>query len=262
MKFLKILSVLIFLSISFAFNTHAKDWEMIKGDNFIIYYRVSVSEDFVRTVLDSAEDDFKQVSENLGLSRYQSWGSEDKRASIYIYADENDYVTNGAQAGWSHGATSIASRTIKTYPADGGFFDALMPHELSHMILHEFVGPYASIPLWFDEGVAMYQEKAKHIGATRVVKDALEKGEFIPLTQLTDMRLYNNSKRETVDLFYAESASIVNFMVTQLGESHFRKLCRELKENTPFVDTLHKVYMHIDNIDDLNKRWVDYLKGN
>ena len=255
-----LVGIVLFLT-TYSSSATAKDWQELKGSNFIVYYREAVPEDFVRTVMDSAEDSFGQVSANLGISRYQSWASE-KRASIYIYTDQNDYINNGGQAGWSHGAALISSKTIKTFPSDEGFFDALLPHELGHIILHEFVGPYANIPLWFDEGVAMYQEKAKHIGAGKIVQEALEKGQFIPLTELTDMRLYNNSDRATVDLFYAESASIVNFIITQLGESHFYKLCRELKENTRFVDALPKIYMHIDNLDDLNKKWVNYLKGN
>ena len=52
---------------------NAKDWEVLKDEHFIIYYRSTVSEDFVKTVLDSAEDNFRQVLENLGVSRHQSW---------------------------------------------------------------------------------------------------------------------------------------------------------------------------------------------
>lgn len=236
----------------------AKEWETLKGNNFIIYYRASVEERFVSTVMESAEESFREVSASLGISRYQSWASE-QRASIYIYADKEDYVKSGGM-GWSHGSALVGSRTIKTYPADQGFFDTLLPHELGHIILHEFVGPYADIPLWFDEGVAMYQEKSRRMGAAKMVQEALEKGQFIPLTALTDMRLYSNSDQATVDLFYAESASVVNFMITQLGESRFHRLCRELKENTRFVDALPKIYMYINNLDDLNKKWVNHLK--
>jgi hypothetical protein len=255
------LTFLVSLCFIFSSLAFAKDWEMFKGDDFIVYYRLNVSEEFAKTVMDSAEEDFRQISENLGLSRYQSWPSE-KRASIYIYSDEEDYIKNGGQAGWSHGAALISTKTIKTYPSDAGFFDAILPHELGHIVLHEFVGPYANVPLWFDEGVAMYQEKAKHIGSMKVVQEALTKGQFITLNELTDMRLYSNSKRETVDLFYAESASIVHFMITQLGEGHFYRLCKELKENTRFIEAVPKVYMNIGSLDDLNKKWVAYLKGN
>ncbi len=238
----------------------AKDWEVLKGNNFIVYYRMNVPEEFIKTVLDSAEDEHSRVLGNLGVSRYQSWANE-KRASIYIYSDEKDYVSNGNQPGWSHGWALASSKIIKTYPSDQGFFDALLPHELGHIIFYELVGPYADVPLWLNEGIAMYQEKAKHIGAAKIVQEALEKGQFIPLTQLTVMRLYNNSSQETVDLFYAESASIVNFLITQLGEGLFFKLCRELKEKKSLVEALSITYRHIENLEDLNKRWIEYLKG-
>jgi len=234
------------------------DWQQVKGHNFIIYYRSEVPLDFVQTVMDEAEGDFRRVTENLGITRYQSW-AWDKRASIYIYRDGDDYVNNGGP-GWSHGASLVATKTIKTYPAASGFFDSILPHELGHIILHEFVGPFAHVPLWFDEGVAMYQEKARRPGAHHDVRKSIENGQFIPLTQLTDMRLYNNTSQDVVDLFYTEAASAVNFMVTQLGEEHFYKLCRELKNETPFENALAKAYMRSRSVEELNKLWVKFLE--
>ena len=259
-RVLKVFVLIGLLLVAGTFHAGAqKEWETLKGDNFIVYYRPSdVPEDFVRTVMDSAEEEFKNVTTNLGITRYEGW-RWDKRASIYIYRDENDYVQNGG-AGWSHGAVLVQTKMIKTYPSDSGFFDSLLPHELGHIILHEYLGPYVDVPLWFDEGVAMYQEKAKRVGSNKIVQEALANGQFIPLSELTLMRLYNNSAQKTVELFYAESASVVNFMISELGESHFYKLCHELKEHIPFVDALPKVYMHINDLDNLNKKWVNYLK--
>ncbi len=239
---------------------HAKDWEQRGSSNFIVYYRSpQVPEDFVQTVVDQAEDDLKRVSDNIGITRYQRWGW-DKRASIFIYRDQEDYVKNGGQAQWSHGAALLAFKAISTYPSASGFFDTILPHELGHIVLHEYLGPTVYVPLWFDEGVAMYQEKAKQWGAHQVVKKALENGEFIPLTQLMDMRLYKNSKPESVRLFYAEAASAVNFMVTQLGESNFYRFCNELKNRTRFEDALAKIYIRLSNAKDLNKAWVRFLE--
>ena len=253
--------VLLILLCTGTLTGHAKkEWEEVKGSNFIIYYRDhDVPADFVQTVLEEAEADFKSITEHLGIARYQGW-SWDKRASIYIYRDGDDYVKNGGQAGWSHGVALVTSKSISTYPAASGFFDSILPHELSHIILHEFVGPLAHVPVWFDEGVAMYQEKARRPGSHQTVRKAIENGQFIPLTQLTDMRLYNDSEEAKVQLFYAESASIVNFMVTQLGENHFYKLCRALKEGDRFENALPKAYMRVKNIEDLNKQWTSFLE--
>src|SRR3569833_436247 len=124
----------------------------------------------------------------------------------------------------------MATRSIKTFPSDWGFFDAILPHELGHIILHEYLGPQVSVPLWIDEGLAMYQEKAKHLSSRKTVQEALENGQFIPLNELTDMRLYSNSKEKTKNLFYAESSFAVYFLITQFGEVHFHRFCHELKD--------------------------------
>ena len=238
---------------------HAKkEWDELKGSNFIVYSR-DVPEDFVNTVLEEAENDFRRVSENLGVVHYQSW-AWDKRANIYIYPNEEDYVKNGGM-GWSHGSALVQAKMIRTFPSDNGFFDSILPHELGHIILHEYVGPVADVPLWFDEGVAMYQEKARRLGAHAAVRKAIKNGQFIPLTQLAVMRLYNGTDKETVQLFYAESASVVNFMIAELGEAHFRKLCQGLKDRMRFEQALSAAYMRIDHLEELNKRWVAFLEG-
>ncbi len=237
----------------------SQKWEEQKGQNFIIYYR-DVPQDFVDTVMASAEEDFGSVTANLGISRYQGW-SWDKRAVIYIYRDEEDYVQNGGQAGWSHGAALTGSKVIKTYPSAQGFFDSLLPHELGHIIFREFVGMSADVPLWFEEGVAMYQEKAKRFGSDRAVREAIEKGQFIPLTGLTDMRLYKDTDENTVQLFYAEAASAVYFLITEFDEQHFHQFCLELKENTRFEDALRKIYVHIKSLEDLNTMWLRHIQG-
>ena len=117
------------------------------------------------------------------------------------------------------------------------------------------------MPLWFEEGVAIYQEKAKRLGSNKTVREAIENGQFIPLSELTGMRLYKDSKTEVVDLFYTESASTVYYMITELGESEFYMLCSEIKNNTPFQEALHKVYLRFKSIDELNQAWTGYLQG-
>ncbi len=259
MKYLSIMGMLLMVAVCAPAAQAKKEWVQLKGQNFIIYYRETVPENFVNTVMEESETEFKNVTANLGISRYQSW-AWDKRALIYIYSDEDDYIQNGGQAGWSHGAALIETKVIKTYPSDSGFFDSILPHELGHIIFHELIGVKTDVTLWLDEGVAMYQEKAKRLGAAKQIKQAIQNGQFISLTALTDMRLYKNSDDKTVQLFYAESAGIVYFMITELGQEHFYKLCQELKEHTPLGMALPKVYMRIKDLEDLNKRWVKYLE--
>src|SRR3989338_2088698 len=92
----------------------AKDWNTIKGRNFFVHYRLDVPESFATTVLEAAEQEFQTVTTNLGITRYQSWAWE-KRATIYIYSDQKDYIQNGGME-WSHGAAVVQTKTIKTFP--------------------------------------------------------------------------------------------------------------------------------------------------
>jgi len=238
----------------------ASAWQQMKGQDFIVYYRPDVPEDFVQTTMDTAEDEFKRVTDNLGITNNENWTWKNQ-IKIYIYSDQNDFVKYGGQALWSHGAAFAQSRTIKLYPEANGFFDSILPHELGHIIFRDYIGFTAIVPLWFEEGVAIYQEKAKRLGSNKTVKDSIENGQFIPLTQLTGMRLYKNSDNKIVDLFYAESGSAVYYMITELGEQEFYMLCSELKSNMPFQEALHQVYLRFKNIDELNQAWVDYLQG-
>ena len=236
------------------------DWQQMKGQDFIIFYRAGVPDDFVQTTMDTAEDEFKRVTDNLGITNNQSWAWKNK-IKIYIYSDHNDYVRNGGQAGWSHGVAFAQAKTIKLFPEVSGFFDSLLPHELGHIIFRDYVGFSAKLPLWFEEGVAIYQEKAKRLGSNEEVKEAIKNGQFIPLSQLSGMRLYKDTGDKVVDLFYTESASVVYYLITELGEREFYLLCDEIKNGTPFNEALHKIYLRFNSIDDLNQTWMDYLQG-
>jgi hypothetical protein len=187
----------------------------------------------------SAEQYYVEITKNLGFTRYKGWTWDD-RVTIYIYDDSEDYVTNGKQAGWSHGVASPRDRVIRTFPSAHGFFDSTLPHELGHIIFREFIGFKAEVPAWFEEGVAMYQEKAKRWGAHDTVRAAIKDGTFKSLNELSLTPLRYSADNQSVNLFYAESASVVNFLITEYGQQRCVR----------FKDT-----------DALNAAWVKYLEN-
>jgi len=236
-----------------------EDWKEYKKKHFIIYYKEAPM-GFVKNVEEAAEQYYQEITKNLGFTRYKGWTWND-RARIYIYDDREDYVESGKVVRWSHGMASPKTKVIRTFPAAHGFFDTTLPHELGHIIFREFVGFKARVPLWFEEGIAMYQEKAQRWGADRRVREALEDGRFIPLKDLALMRLTTRTPSDEVDLFYTEAASLVRFILDQQGRQRFARLCRELKKGDPFDWTFAYVYVRFKTMDDLNKAWVDYLKS-
>ncbi len=248
----------ILLTPSFIFAKTVK-WKQLKSQHFIVFYK-KAPKDYATNVSEMAEDYYKEISKNLGVVRYRSWTWDD-RAKIYIYDDSDDYVKSSRVAGWSHGVASPKDKIIRTFPAAHGFFDSTLPHELGHIIFREFIGFKARIPLWFEEGVAMYQEKGRRWGAHKKVKEYIESGRFVPLQDLSTMVLSGRTDTETVNLFYVESASIMQYLIGELGKQRFIRLCRKLKNGDPFDWMFKEVYVRFKTIEKLNKAWVEYLKN-
>lgn len=254
-KILVLVTLFLFTSIS---SSYAKEWKEYKRRHFIVYYK-NAPFDFVKSVEEMAEDYYGEISKNLGFTRYKGW-TWDERAKIYIYDDSEDYVRSARAARWSHGVASPKDKVIRTFPAAHGFFDSTLPHELGHIIFREFIGFKAQVPLWFEEGVAMYQEKARRWGAHKAVKKAMKEEAFIPLEELTIMHLSQKTSPEEVNLFYTEAASVIQFLIGEYGKQRFVRLCRKLKDGNPFEWTFESIYVRFKTMEDLNKAWVKFLK--
>lgn len=234
------------------------DWNRYDSRYFVIYYR-NAPLDFVKNVAETAEELYSEIARSLGFMRYRSWGAEE-RGVIYIHDDKEAYKKHAQNLEWSGGMAIISRKEIVTYAAASGFFDSTLPHELGHIIFREFIG-YNPVPVWLDEGVAMYQEKAKRWGANKTVLAAMEQGKFLPLTELTAKRLQAEKSEEIINIFYAESASIVYYMIVELGEYRFENFCRRLSDGVPFEEALKKSYGRFNDIKQLNDAWVDFLKS-
>lgn len=79
--------------------------------------------------------------------------------------------------------------------------------------------------------------------------------------QLTAARLNSEKSTEIVNIFYAESASIVYYMIVELGQARFENFCRKLADGVSFEEALDQNYSSFRSIQDLNDRWVGYLKS-
>jgi len=257
----RLLLLLLICSYSFYSLAYSAENDFIekKSTHFIVYYKKSVDSDFINDIIQSAENYYNEIASNLGYYRYKFW-LWDERAKIYIYPDQSSFQTETNQPSWSGGCASYYEKKIWTYPHAAGFFDSILPHELGHIIFREFVGFGDSIPLWFEEGVASYQEKSKRYAAKNMVKDLLSKNQLLSIEQLSLIKNADNiMDKDSAEVFYAEAVSIIYFLIHRHGNYRFAKLCKSLKENISFEKALKKTYYNIKNIQDLQKEWVRYL---
>jgi hypothetical protein len=249
--------LLLFLSVSSAWADDVA-WKQLKGDFVVVKYRLEVPVDFAQNVLRHADDDFRRIAQWFKIVQFQDWRNQ-QRISIEIYRDDQDYMANGGGYVWAHGQALAMQRLIKTFPQEAGFFDTVLPHELSHIIIRYVTGFNADLPLWFDEGIAMYHEQAQRYGADLIVKKAMVKNQVIAIEQMVEVVLGADSSPDQIELFYAQSASIVKYLINEFGQQKFSMLIKLLKESISFQDAVSKIYIRFNTIKQLHQAWINKL---
>ncbi len=243
----------------FCFAQDNLNWNTEKSTHFIVSYK-KADVDFIRRLVSHAEDYYNKIADELGFRRYDFW-LWDNRAKIYIYDDAKDYLASTGQPAWSSGYANVREKMISTYPYAEGFFENILPHEMGHIIFREFVGFYnTAVPVWLDEGVASYQENGRYERAYRVIKNAIEKGSFISLEQLSGVSPQSLLDREAVNLFYSEAVGVIYYLIKEFGKDNFVALCQRLRDKGNLEEAVRSSYPFKD-IRELGRRWEEYLRS-
>ncbi len=251
----------ILIILFFAGNAFSQErWHEFRGAHFLIYYKNS-GDDFVDRVLERAEDYYETVTEKLNFRRYNFWLNEG-RVKIYIYDDKESYQKEAREPEWSGGCVNIEKKTILTFAAASVVFvNHVLPHELGHIILREFIGlDNFFIPLWFDEGVAGYFERQDNRAySKRLIKKAIDEGEFISLKNLSLFNPRQTKDIAKISLFYAEALNAVEFLIQEHGQDNFSFFCEKLRDKKDFDLALAAVYPYV-NLEEFGKEWQQYLE--
>ena len=138
-----------------------------KGIHFIVWYSSDESSSWARSILRAAEAYYRRIADNINYSRYRNFWTWDERVNIVVYQSKETFLKMTNQPAWSIGGafreeTLLKTKMIVTFKQEEGFFDGILPHEISHLILGDFIGFEKTIPLWFNEGVAQLQERRKY----------------------------------------------------------------------------------------------------
>ncbi len=235
-------------------------WEEIKGRNFVVYYESESDQSLAQSLLRRAEDYYQTIGADIGYSRTNKFWTWDERVKIFLFSTQSSFLQSTGQPVWSTGYADrdsrvFKSKTIVTYRQEQGFLDGLLPHEISHLILHDFVqGP---IPIWFDEGVAQLQEKDKKNQARSIMKMLTQKKLYVPFEQFTVLDIRRVAEPRVAETFYCQSLSIVDFLRTKYGAEAFGRLCRGLRDHKNFQAAMSAAYQgSLENFSDLEAKWL------
>jgi hypothetical protein len=225
------------------------EWQVLKSSHFLVMHRAD--EEFAKRVLDKAESSYTVISSDLGFTRYQNFWVWDNRVKILIYPTAAEFVAACKAPVWALGQASYARHEIACYQQSGpGFLNSLLPHELSHLILADYVG-VDRVPLWLAEGFAQWEQEGRSSSGGRPEK-------WIRLADLLEMDIRRNASPQQVALFYAQSASVVGFMISSYGGAAFGKFCKALRDGKTVEAALVVAYAgDIPTVERLEEKWAE-----
>lgn len=237
-------------------------WGEIKDKHFVIYYETKSDQGLAKELLRRAEGYYQKIGDDIGYSRTNKMWTWDNRVEIFLFATQSSFVASSGQPLWSTGYADrdsrlFKSKTIITFKQEEGFVDGLLPHEISHLILHDFIPSAMNVPIWFDEGVAQMQEKDKRVMIYPMMKTLIKRNQHIPFERFVNLDIRREKDGRKVQIFYAQSLSVVDYLVTKYGIDAFGRLCRALRDNKNFAQALSFAYSGVfANFDDLEKKWI------
>jgi len=229
-------------------------WKEHKDSHFIIYSAPGIPNKYIRDFSRKCEKYYRLVTDRLGFNRFNFWLWED-RATIYVYTTREAYIEDTGRNNWSGAYVQVKDKIINTFYFEQNFFDVILPHELTHIILREFVGLGARLPLWFDEGVACGNEKNSLPRYLLPVKTLVEENGYIALRELSEA---TGNSLTSPKIFYALSASLMIFMLEEYGRTRFVNLCKEIRDGREFWDAINRIY-NFETPEAMDVKFIEYI---
>jgi hypothetical protein len=140
---------------------------------------------------------------------------------IWVYPDKDSFTSAlpPNQPEWVGGQAMAENGVVLALidPDTGGSFEIrrILPHELSHLVVYQTTqNPYNRPPVWLDEGLAITNQDAQEPQMATTLKNATAAGALIRLRSLQGAF---PADPEAAYLSYAESASVVRFLIARYG---------------------------------------------
>ena len=191
-------------------------WQHSESDHFIFHTEVGFA---VTQLVGVAEWSYAEIKKDLGITQ----DSFERKCHVYVFLNQpawQHFIGEGKMEPWTGGWCTGRELFFWSRP-NFKFQGTTLPHEMTHLVLHRFVG--GDIPLWLNEGLAefegfrLYRTYLKMRNYTLPnVRDHLERDQYIPLDSLTSAVDYPRSTDE-VTAFYTESERLINFLYYQHG---------------------------------------------
>lgn len=225
------------------------DWKTLtNGDMHIHYY--GLDENYARSMLAAGIEGLRRNEDRAGMT-------PDIPVEIYIYPnyeEMRDAILFEPQ--WT-GGLAYADFSIIIMGTSGtpAFDEATVIHEVTHILVGRNAFTCVGfIPTWLNEGLAVYNEGPLDNSMKAQFDIALRDNTFFPVRSLGGSF---SEIPEKALLSYAQSYSVVNFMLETYGEEKMSQLLTALSDAEPLDAALLEIYGF--DTDGLDAAWRDSI---
>jgi hypothetical protein len=223
--------------------------DLVEGVMTIHWYQGDKA--FAGELMAAGQDALQRLKASTGAS-------PDKAIEVYIYADVE--ALKGALiyppewiGGINYPVYHLIALAIDPSGLERGKRD--MAHELTHQVMDQVTrNPYNAIPNWLNEGLATYSEGFLEPVLAGTLAGAVEDNSLISVRSLCSEF---SAVTEQAYLSYAESYSLVEFLIVTYKQTKMLELLRTFRQGSTYDRALQKVYGF--DMDGLNTLWRDYV---
>jgi hypothetical protein len=222
---------------------------LTEGEVTIYWYQGDDS--FARELMAKAQQALGRLAEDTGAYL-------EKPANLYIYASAGD-LRGGMiyPQEWTGGVafTRYGTMAIGIASSNINWGKRAIAHELTHLVIHQMtLNPYNDLPTWLDEGLAMRTEGMLGPEFTVYLSQAIAEDSLISVQSLSSPF---SAYAEEATLSYAQSYSLVEFLIASYGQSKMLELLNTFSQGSGYDAALEKVYGF--DMDGLDSLWRDYV---
>jgi len=237
--------------ITFTYMDDRFTWQSLTEGKIILYW-YNADQTFGRRLLDSAVESLARLEENIGVEL-------EKPIKIIVYQSKADMQEALIWRGRVFEERIITLGTvvapnIMLLHGTHRDVDRTIAHELTHVVVGLATeNPYAEIPAWLNEGLAMYNEGELRRENAKALERGIRENRLLSVRSLTSI----TGDPDEINLFYGEAYSVVEFLLKTYGKEKMSQLLKVFKEGRLPDDALMEVYGF--DQDGLDARWRESI---
>ncbi len=222
-------------TVTVTFDDAQHDWKELEDEDIRLFWYKG-DKTFGQDLMETAQQALVKHSETTESELEQQvsiyiYGSTEDLHDALIYPDE----WTGGMAFPEYGVIVIG-----VAPHNIAWGKRAVTHELSHMIIYQVTySPLSNIPTWLDEGLAMYSEGELMSNFEQNLQQAISNDTLFSIGSISGSF---PAATEEAELAYAQSYSLVEFLIDNFGSSKMQLLIQAFSDGITLDNALLEVY--------------------